>query len=135
MAERHWFTRLLAIVLLFVVSVPISHAAPVLTPPDPQPLATYSISGTLNANWIVWYGPYYETRGSKMTIRITWNPSTSGVRFGLCTSTTQSSCSWTGTYTGGSGSHTFTVPSSGNYYLAIWNTGPEAISYNGSIDV
>jgi hypothetical protein len=133
MAGRQWFTKLLAIVLLFVLSVPVSHAAPVLTSVDPQPLATYSISGTLDTNWMHQYGQYYETRGSKMTIRITWNPSTSSVRFGLCTSL--SSCSWTGTYTGGVGSHTFTVPRSGNYSLAIWNTGPEAISYSGSIDV
>lgn len=133
MTRQPLFTKLPVIILLLVSSMTVGRATPALAQSVPRTQATYTISNTLRVNYIDYYGPYYETRGSNMTIRVTWNPRTSSVKFGLCTSIT--SCSWTTTYTDGSGSVTFPVSKSGNYYLAIWNTGPEDISYSGSIDV
>ncbi len=104
-------------------------------PPDPQPDATYSIGGDIADEYIWYYGPYYEESGDTVSIRITWVPSNSGVKLGLCTSTNSSSCTWTSTITGGAANKSWTISSSGNYYIAIWNKGPETIHFSGYITV
>lgn len=40
-----------------------------------------------------------------------------------------------GNTTGGSANKSWTISSSGNYYLAIWNKGPETIHFSGYITV
>lgn len=124
---------LLMVLSLVLAAVPSQ--AVLAQPPNPQPEVTYSIGGDIASGHIWYYGPYYEESGSSVSIRITWVPSTSGVKFGLCTSTNQSSCSWTSTYTGGSANKSWTISSSRNYYIAIWNVGPEGIHFSGYLTV
>lgn len=112
---------------------PGSTGAPA-SPVGASPNAVYSISGSLYSGYYAWRGPYYENPGNQVSINISYNPPSSTVSVGLCTSTSFNSCQWV-QIGAGSGGHTWTIPSPGNYYLDIWNQGPYQISYTGYISV
>ncbi len=124
---------LLVVLSLLMVAIPIQAVSAQSSNPEPQ--VVYSIGGEIPDEYKWYYGPYYEESGDTMSIRITWVPSTSGVRLGLCTSPTYTSCTWTGTIYGGSANKSWTVSTSRNYYIGIWNKGPETIQFSGYIDV
>ncbi len=115
------------------IPVPGSPGAPA-SQAGVSPNVVYSINGSLYSGYYAWYGPYYENPGNQVSINISYNPPSSTVSVGLCTSTSFNSCQWV-QIGAGSGGATWTIPSPGNYYVDIWNQGPYEINYTGYISV